>query len=338
MVETECKIARIGEDYITGMWPDESAALDSSSQAVDLYLNRIEKTLLTYSTPFRIGGYGCGPSGNSKFLRMIVDKLLQKKKDLQIEIMLIDLSCNELQLKELARVFPETNVFSFSSFNTFYNGGFPNNSMDIIFAFSCLSYPHPEWAPQSKYESLFYIHGINHNEEIESYSRSLWKKIITNINNNLKKGGLFMNIEFGVSDVINEEIQAIDKYLTAKGEYLHKFIKKYNLKKSGIPILSRNSEVMTEPMIKGQVPFEVLMTAQILDPFNLNIELATKTQEEKRNIYIKMALATEKPFILDESNMENVEKAWKEFEENFPNEFIENDSPNPGVLMAAMKI
>jgi hypothetical protein len=130
-----------------------------------------------------------------------------------------------------------------------------------------------------------------------------------------------------------------NQYFRAKGRYFQQYIKKYNLKKFGVPLLERNCEVMSQPINEKLVPMEIFFTAPLLEKKETIDQFLKKNKEEKRRAHFNMIRAVEKPFIYDESNLEAVERAWAEIEENYPENFIEEDGfLTPGVFFAAIKV
>jgi len=333
--------AKIGDDYVSKLWPDETSALEIASKTMDKYLEKISRRL-TEKNPFRIGGIGCGPLGNAQLLRLLVDKILEKNKDLQIEILLVDLSCNEAQLKHCYDIFPEKNVLIFSGINSYYERSFSDLSMDIILSLSCLCYPAPEWSPKSNYESIFYIHGTNYDESIEEDSAEMWLKIVKIMSEKLRKDGLLIVIEYGTTDIRFEEIKIVDSFFTMMGNYLHKSINKYSLKKFGIPLIQRNNVAMSVPFINQEVNMEIFELGQLMDNdahFKYLYKVA-KTDEERTKIQLQMINAATKPFIMDESNLENVVAGWEEFLEIYTPECIKEKylTGIPGVFFSAIKL
>merc|ERR1712032_1570732 len=97
----------IGDNYLNKLWPDETSSLDAISSTLDSYFTKSKTRLEDDKEIFRIGGIGCGPEANIQVLRMCVDKLTKINKNIKIEIILSDLSTNELQLKHCLGKFPE---------------------------------------------------------------------------------------------------------------------------------------------------------------------------------------------------------------------------------------
>merc|ERR1712032_92889 len=104
----------IGDNYLSKLWPDETSSLNALSSTLDNYFTKSKTRLEDEKTIFRIGGIGCGPEANIQVLRMCVDKLTKINKNIKIEIILSDLSTNELQLKHCLGKFPEKNVLIYT--------------------------------------------------------------------------------------------------------------------------------------------------------------------------------------------------------------------------------
>lgn len=325
---------RIGDSYISGLWPNEQHALKITEETMDEYLVNIKDRLDTKEN-FKIAGFGCGPNANIGFLKIVVEKVIAKKPELTVEIYLIDLSLNETQMKVCIEEFKGKNVLIFSSHNSFYSKSLPSNSMDLIFGMSCFCYPPQNWSHQS-YSSIFYINGFSKfNQEIEDYSNILWKEIMTMICSQLRPGGLLVDVEYGTGEVA-------ESYFSMLGSHLQRVVDKYNLKKTGCPLLMRNIECLSLPIKNNEVPMTVFKTGELLakDVRISYVHKIAHNKEDRMNIVKQMNEACTKPFIMDmDKSKDIIDKAFQEFLDNFLPESVDDKycTDFPGIFFSAQK-
>lgn len=337
---TEFK-SRIGEEYLNAPWPDETACLEIAGKTFDRYLD-LHSERIQSNESFRIGGCGCGPKGNGKFVRLLVDKLHSRNPEIEVEIIYVEFSCHETQIKICSRIFSDKkNVHVYSSLDSFTAQPFPLESMDVIFGFSSFSYPDVNWMPKSDFQNLFYIHGYDYNEEIEEYSKQTWKELMTSLCSQLKKSGLLIVGEYGVSNTKNEPCYIIQKYFTRMGLDFYQRAKKYNIKTFGVPLLQRNSAAFSEPIEKKLVPMTIFATGNVFDPDAMvkRAHRIGKNPKEIQDVMKGSLISCSKPFIFDEKNAEISQKAFDEHLEDYLNWCVDEEyiADVPGVFFCAIK-
>ena len=183
-------------------------------------------------------------------LKAIIDKIRLVNPDKVIEIYLADLNLIEEQLLHVQFEFKDySNVYTYVTCASFYNKNFSDEFLDIVIGVSCFGYMEM-LGNDIHYPTAVYMTPFDFNEAVDRVQDEFMWKILKLVSLELKKGGLFINIDFACSDSNVEKLRPHSKYyhgivacvletLKGKGKLLD------------FPIVQRNTETIMNCLKKN---------------------------------------------------------------------------------------